>query len=162
MNDLHQEAQYHRLAKVLIAFFVLAALSLMVVYVVDPSIYTKTLLLRSTQADRYPLPATLFLIGILAFIVIVIFGVLRHWRWLFWLILVAFGFSILNIPVTILQLMGVIHSDLPLWYSLYRMCIAVAQVVIAIWMVRIYYHHGVWAMGKLHTKGGISEPHSSQ
>ena len=161
MNDLHQEALYHRLASVLIAFFVLAALSLMAVYVVDPSIYTKTLLLGPTQVGSYPLPATLLLVGILAFIAIVILGVVRHWRWLFWLILVAFGFSILNIPTTILQLTGVIHSDLPVWYSLYRMCIAVAQVVIAIWMVRIYYHYGVWAMGKLHAKGGMSEPHSS-
>jgi cell division protein FtsW (lipid II flippase) len=84
---------FHRLEKVLIAFFVLAALSLMVVYAIDPSIYTKTLLLEPTQADRYPLPATLFLVGILAFIAIVILGVVRHWRWLFWLILVAFGFS---------------------------------------------------------------------
>jgi hypothetical protein len=78
----------------------------------------------------------------------VILGVVRRWRWLFWLILVAFAFSVLNVPVTILQQFDVIHSDFPLWYSLYRMCIAIAQTIIAIWMLRIYYHHGVWAMGR--------------
>lgn len=148
MNNLHQKGILPSLEKVLIAFFVLAALSLVVVYVADPSIYTKTLLLEPTPTDRYPLPATLFLIGILVFISIVMLGVVRHWRWLFWLILVAFGFSILEIPATLFQLTGVVPGRFPLWYSLYRMGVAVIEVGIAVWMLRIYYHHGVWAMGR--------------
>ena len=148
MNDLHQKLTVQRLSAVIIAFFVLAALSALVVYVADPTIYTKVLMLESTTVDRYPLPATLFLIALLIFITVLIVGVLRHWRWLFWLLLVANSFSILEVPATILQLNGVIPNPYPVWYSLYRMSIAVIQVGIAIWMIRIYYQYGVWGMGK--------------
>ena len=148
MNDLHQKLTVQRLSAVIIAFFVLAALSALVVYVVDPTIYTKVLMLESTTADRYPLPGTLFLMALLIFITVLIVGVLRHWRWLFWLLLLANSFSILEVPATILQLNGVIPNPYPAWYSLYRMGIAVIQVGIAIWMIRIYYQYGVWGMGR--------------
>ena len=148
MNDLHQKLTVQRLSAVIIAFFVLAVLSALVVYIADPTIYTKVLMLESTTVDRYPLPATLFLIALLIFITVLIVGVLRHWRWLFWLLLVANSFSILEVPATILQLNGVIPNPYPVWYSLYRMSIAVIQVGIAIWMIRIYYRYGVWGMGR--------------
>ncbi len=141
MNDLHQKLTVQRLSAVIIAFFVLAAVSVLAVYLADPTIYTKVLMLESTTADRYPLPGTLF-------ITVLIVGVLRHWRWLFWLLLVANSFSILEVPATILQLNGVIPNPYPVWYSLYRMSIAVIQVGIAIWMIRIYYQYGVWGMGR--------------
>ncbi len=78
------------LERVVIAFFILAALSLLVVYVADPAIYAHSLALASSPADRYPVPVTLFLVGILAMIALLILGVVRHWRWVFWLTLVAF------------------------------------------------------------------------
>src|SRR5437867_5965639 len=148
MNDLHQKLAVQRLSAVIIAFFVLAALSALAVYIADPIIYTKVLMLESTTADRYPLAATLFLIALLILITVLIVGVLRHWRWLFWLLLLANSFSILEVPATILQLNGVIPNPFPTWYSLYRMSIAVIQVGIAIWMIRILYKYGVWGMGK--------------
>jgi hypothetical protein len=148
INDVHQRVLLRILESVLIAFFLLAALSLLVVYFVVPSIYAQTLLLEPSPTDRYPLPVTLFLVTILVFIAILIFGVLQHWRWLFWLLLIAFGFSILEIPATLLQLTGVIPDPYPLWYSLYRSGIALVEFVIAVWMVRLYRHYGVWTMGK--------------
>jgi hypothetical protein len=148
MNDLHQKATVQRLETVLIAFFVLAALSILAVYFTNPSIYTKTLMLEPSTTDRYPLPSTLFLIAILVFIAVLIFGVMHHWRWLFWLLHIANSFSILEVPATILQFTGVIPDPYPVWYSLYRMCVALIQVAIAVWMVRIYYHYGVWAIGR--------------
>jgi hypothetical protein len=138
----------HRLERVLIAFFIIATLFLLAVYFAAPSIYTNTLLLTSSPADRYPLPATLFLVAILAFITVLLVGVIHHWRWLFWLLLIAFGCMVLEIPATILQLTGVIPNLFPTWYSLCRMGVAMIAVAIAIWMIRIYRHHGVWAMGK--------------
>ncbi|HEY7355852.1 MAG TPA: hypothetical protein VH590_05270, partial [Ktedonobacterales bacterium] len=91
---------------------------------------------------------TLFLVGILALIAVLIIGIRRHWRWLFWLILLAFGAAVLDIPVTLLQLLGVSPLLFPVWYSWYRVGIACVQVVIAIWMARIAYHHGAWALGR--------------
>jgi hypothetical protein len=127
---------------------VLAALFAVVVYVAAPSIYTQALLLEPSPADRYPLVATLFLAALMVFISFLIVGVVRHWRWLFWLLLVAFGFSILQIPATILQLLGIVPDPYPAWYSLCRMGVALIEVGIAVWMIQIYRHHGVWAMGK--------------
>lgn len=148
MDDLHQKLTVQRLSAALIAFFVLAGLSVLVVYFADPTIYTKVLMLESTPSERYPLPATLFLVALLVFITVGIIGVMRHWRWLFWLLLVANSFSILEVPATLLQFIGVLPDPYPVWYSLYRMGISLIQVGIGIWMIRIFYHYGVWGMGR--------------
>ena len=87
-------------------------------------------------------------------------GVVRHWRWLFWFLLVAFGFSILVIPTTILQLMGRIPDSFPAWASLSRMDVALVEVGLVVWMVQIYRHHGGWATGRKasgHTES-VQEP----
>src|SRR5215469_2355823 len=127
-----------RLEMAVIAFFIFAALSLLVVYVADPAIYAHSLALASSPADRYPVPVTLFLVGILAIIALLILGVMHHWRWVFWLMLVAFASSALQIPVTLLQVAGVLPSADPLWYSLFRLSVAIVEVGIAVWMIRIY------------------------
>ena len=148
MNNYRQKRTTFRLGTVLIAFFVLAACSITIVYFVDPSIYAKVLKLEPATTDTYPYASTFFLVVILIFIAILIFGIIKHWRWLFWLLLIANSFSILEVPATILQLTGVIPEVYPTWYSLYRMGIAVMQVGIAIWMIHIYLQYGVWGMGK--------------
>ena len=148
MNDLYHLARARRLESVIIAFFVASVLFALGVYIVDPSIYTKTLLLVPSPTDRYPYPATLFLVCLVVFIAILSVGVVRRWRWLFWLLLVAFGSSVLQIPATILQLTGFLPDPNPVWYSLFRMGIAIIEMGIAVWMVQIYRHSGVWAMGK--------------
>jgi hypothetical protein len=148
MNDFHQKQTAQRLSVVIIAFFVLAALSVLIVYLVEPTIFSKVLNFETDTTDRYPLPSTLFLVALLIFITVLIIGVIKHWRWLFWLLLLANSFSILEVPATILQLKGVIPDPYPAWYSLYRMSVALIQVGIAIWMIRIYFQYGVWGMGK--------------
>jgi MFS family permease len=137
-----------RLQRAVIAFFILAALSLLVVYVADPAIYAHSLALTSSPADRYPVPVTLFLVGILAGIALLILGVMHHWRWVFWLMLVAFSGSALQIPVTLLQIADVLPSSDPLWYGLFRMGGVVVELALAVWMIHIYRHDGVWARGK--------------
>jgi hypothetical protein len=148
MNDLHQKQTAQRLSAVIIAFFVLAALSVLVVYFLDPTIFSKVLNFEPNSTDKYPLPSTLFLVALLIFITVLIFGVTKHWRWLFWILLIANSFSILEVPATILQLTGVIPDPYPTWYSLYRMSVAIIQVGIAVWMVCIYFQYGVWGMGR--------------
>jgi hypothetical protein len=148
MDDLRQQAIRRRLEQVLIAFFAACAFFVVGVYVAAPSIYTQALMLSPTPMVRYPLSATVFLVALLVFLTVVIVGVVCHWRWLFWLLLVAFGFSILQIPATILQLMGVVPVPFPAWYSLGRVGVALLEVGLAVWMLQIYRHHGVWAMGK--------------
>ncbi len=142
--DTIQRALQRRLEGVLLIFFVLTVLSAVVIYAVDPALYSQ-LLAVEPAASSHPLFVTLFLVGILALLIV---GVLRHWRWLFWLILVAFGSGLLDIPVTLLQLTGALPALFPVWYNLLRMGIACIQIVIAVWMGRIAYQHGAWAMGR--------------
>jgi hypothetical protein len=135
-----------------------------VVYVAAPSIYTNTLLLTPSPTEHYPAAATLLLVGVGVFLAIVMIGVLRRWRWVFWLVLVAFAGMILNIPATILQLTGILPSLFPLWYSLCRMGASLIAVVIAVWMFQLYRRHGVWAMGRKAPSGAHAPdeaaPHS--
>ena len=137
-----------RLERAVIAFFILAAFSSLGVYLADPARYAHSLALTSSPADRYPVAVTLFLVGMLAVIALLILGVVRHWRWVFWLMLVAFVGSALQIPATLLQMTGVLPTADPLWYGLFRMGVAVVELALAVWMIHIYRHEGVWALGR--------------
>jgi len=148
MNTSSYKTNAHYLEISIIAFFVLVACCMFLVYAIDPSIYAQSLSLTTSPEDRYPLPVTLFLVGLLVFIALLIFGVRRHWRWLFWLLLVAFGSSFLHLPATLLQFAGVLPESGPLWYSLLQMSVAVVEVGLAVWMVRIYRNAGAWGMGR--------------
>lgn len=147
MNTIMYAPTARRLEVAIITFFALTLLSLFVVYAIDPSIYLQTLKLTSSPRDPYPWPATLFLLCLVIFIGSMIIGVLRHWRWLFWLLLGAFSASILQFPAELLQISGVLPMSAPLWYSLFRLVVAAFEVGLAFWMIRIYRHRGVWAMG---------------
>jgi hypothetical protein len=142
-----------RLEIAVIAFFILAATSLLVVYAASPAIYAQSLSLTSSPADRYPVPVTLFLVGILAMIALLILGVIHHWHWLFWLLLVAFSGSALQIPITLLQMTGVLPTPDPLWYNLFRMGAGVVELALAVWMIHIYRHEGVWGRGQKRHEG---------
>ncbi len=137
-----------RLQRTLLPFFLLAVLFLVVVYVAAPSIYTNTLSLMPSPTGRYPAATTLLLAGVGVFLSIVMIGVLRRWRWVFWLVLVATGSMILDVPVTLLQMTGILPALFPLWYSLCRMGASLIAVGIFVWMLQIYRRHGVWAMGR--------------
>ncbi len=147
MENLEKRTLQRQLEWVLRLFFVLVALSLVVVFLVAPGVYSQ-ILAQKSGAMFSPLAATLFLVGVLALIAVLLVGLRRQWRWVFWGILLAFSAAVLDIPVTLLQLVGVVPNLFPVWYSLYRMGIACVQVVIAVWMWRIYARHGTWALGK--------------
>jgi hypothetical protein len=148
MKTPFHKTSTRRLEIAVIAFFILAAISLLVVYVTSPSIYAQSLSLTSSPANRYPVPVTLFLVGILAVIALLILGVVRHWRWVFWLMLIAFSASVLQLPVELLQIFGVLPLTSPLWYSLFRLAVAVLELGLAVWMIQVYRHEGIWAMGR--------------
>jgi hypothetical protein len=135
-----------RLERGIIAFFIFAAFLLLLVYFADPAIYAQSLSLTSSPSDRYPVAVTLFLIAILAFLTLLTLGVVRHWRWLFWLMLVAFAGSVVQIPVLLLTITGVLPSSDPLWYTLLRVTAGVYELALAVWMIRVYQREGVWGL----------------
>lgn len=85
-----------------------------------------------------------FLVVLTGLIGLLAFGVLRRWRWIFWLVLVAFLAGILRVPVAILQLTGVLAADVPTWYVAFQGVIGLAQVAIGLAMLAGYRRSGVW------------------
>jgi hypothetical protein len=85
-----------------------------------------------------------FLIALAAFLALLAVGVLRRWRWTFWLILVAFLAGVLRVPVAILQLAGVLPANVPSWYVVFQGLIGLAQLTIGLVMLAGYRRSGVW------------------
>jgi hypothetical protein len=132
----------------IIAFFSLAAITFIVIYLVAPDIYVQTLLLNASSSDARPLLVNVFFVAIILFVATLGYGVSRGWRWLFWLLLLAFLASVLEIPAGILQLVGVIPIQQPTWYILLRMAISVVELALGIWMLCVWRVCGVWAEGR--------------
>ncbi len=85
-----------------------------------------------------------FLAVLTGFIGLLAVGVLRRWRWVFWLILVAFLAGVLRVPLAILQLTGVLAADAPTWYVTFQGIIGLVQVAIGLAMLVGYRRAGVW------------------
>ena len=85
-----------------------------------------------------------FLTLLSTFIVVLSIGVVRRWRWTFWLILVAFLFGVLRVPVAILQLTSVLTTSEPSWYVLFQGLIGLVQFAIGLGMLIGYRRSGVW------------------
>jgi hypothetical protein len=77
----------------------------------------------------------LFVVAISAFILFIGVGVVRRWRWIFWLLLVAFLFGILRVPASILQLAGWIPAAGATWYEIFQALIGILQFGIGLVML---------------------------
>lgn len=71
-------------------------------------------------------------------------GVIRGWRWLFWLLAVAFLAGILRLPVAVLELAGKIPQRGPDWYVVFTALVGLSQFGIALAMLAGYRKAGVW------------------
>ncbi len=154
-----QHAPVKLLEKALIVFVGVLLLSLLIIFAVEPSIYTTTLWPGWVPTERYPWQAVLFLLALLVFLSILMYGVIHHWRWLFWPILIAFAGSIIQTPIEGFQLMGIIANPYPVWYSLLRGGVGFIELGFAFWMIQTYRHQGIWAMGR---KKAVQVSHLAQ
>jgi hypothetical protein len=90
-------------------------------------------------------PAILgFVVALFAFLAVLGVGVVRRWRWAFWLILVAFAAGVLRVPVAVLELSGRMAPEGPDWYVVVQGIIGVIQVAIAVAMFVGYRRSGPW------------------
>ena len=130
----------NRTQTLVLGFFVVALASLVVILVAAPEVYDQALRLREGSAAM----EVAFLAALTAFIGLVTVGVLRRWRWIFWLVLVAFLAGVLRVPVAVLQLTGVLAADVPAWYVIFQGVIGLVQVAIGLAMLAGYRRSGVW------------------
>ena len=71
-------------------------------------------------------------------------GVIRSWRWTFWLILIVFLVDIVRVPAAVLQLAGIAPRQGPAWDVVLQAVVGLIQFVIALAMLAGYRKAGVW------------------
>ena len=71
-------------------------------------------------------------------------GVIRNWRWTFWLILVTFMVVILRAPMSVLQLTGAVPAQGPAWFVALQVVVGLVQFVIGLAMFAGYRESGIW------------------
>jgi hypothetical protein len=130
----------NRTQALVLGFFVLAVASLLVILVAAPEVYDQALRLPSGSRAA----EAAFLAALSGFIALLAVGVVRRWRWTFWLVLVAFLAGVLRVPVAILQLTGTLAAPGPTWYVAFQGVLGVVQFAIGLAMVAGYRRAGVW------------------
>ncbi len=125
----------------MLGFLVVVWIALVAILVVSPDVYAQTL--RLAPGDLTTIEVV-FLVALSALIATLVVGVLRRWRWTFWLILVAFLFGVLRVPAPALQLVGLMPATGPTWYEALQGAIGVVQFLIALAMFVGYRKAGVW------------------
>ena len=125
----------NRTQALVLGFFLMVLASMVVILAAAPEVYEQALRLPPS----WPRWAALAFLAVLTvFIALLSIGVLRQWRWMFWLILIAFLAGVLRVPVAILQLTGAVPADAPNWYVAFQGLLGLAQLAIGLAMLAGY------------------------
>jgi hypothetical protein len=134
-------AVVNRTQALVLGFFLLLWASLVAILAAAPAVYDQAL--RLPPGEHRPAELA-FLAALSAFIALLAIGVLRRWRWTFWLIMVAFLFGVLRVPASLLELTGMLPAAGPTWYVLVQALIGLLQFAIGLVMLVGYRRAGVW------------------
>lgn len=131
----------NRTQRLVLGFFALVWISFVAILVLAPDVYGETL--RRVPGDPHVIE-TITLVALSALIALLVVGVVRRWRWAFWLILITFAFGVLRVPASLLQLAGAMAATGPAWYEAYQGLIGIAQLAIVLAMFSGYRRAGTW------------------
>ena len=131
----------NRTQALVLGFSLAAWVSLIVILVAAPDVFAGALKLPAGAPGATKLT---FLVAISALIGLLGVGVIRRWRWMFWLILVAFLAGFLRVPASLLELVGVLPESGPTWYVLVQAAVGLAQFAIGLAMLSGFRKAGVW------------------
>ncbi len=135
-------ATINRTQGLVLGFTACAWVSLVLILAIAPEVYDQSL--RLAPGDNRVADGV-FLALLTSFLVVLGVGVLRRWRWTFWLILVAFLAGVLRVPASALELVGVLPASGPPWYVLLQAALGVVQFAIGLAMLAGYRRGGAWA-----------------
>ena len=124
-----------------LGFLTATVLALLAIFAYAPSVYTGVL---HAALGQTPAGEIAFLTALLVFVGFVGFGVVRRWRWMFWLIVIAFLAGFLRVPASALELMRVVPTQGPGWYIAFQGLVGVILVGIAVALLIGYRKAGVW------------------
>jgi hypothetical protein len=124
-----------------LAFFAAVWIALLFILAFAPDVYVE--ILKASPALQIPAEIGL-LVLVTVLIVVLVVGVVRRWRWVFWLIVVAFLAGLLRVPASIVELAGMLSTAEPTWYVLLQGVIGLFQFTIAVALLVGYRKSGVW------------------
>jgi hypothetical protein len=140
-GSVRRSRTINRTQGLVLGFFVVAWIALVVMLAASADV-------RDVTVRRMPgagAPAIVALVlALLAFLTVLAIGVLQRWRWVFWLILVAFAAGLVRVPVAVLQLSGRMVPEGPDWYVIVQGVVGVIQVAVAVAMFAGYRRSGPW------------------
>jgi len=136
----------NRTQALVLGFCLVAWLGLIAIVVAAPDVFAGALQVPPGGSLG---PELAFLLAITAVIGLLGVGVARRWRWLFWLILVAFLAGVLRVPASILELAGKLPATGPAWYVLLQAAIGLVQFAIGLAMLSGFRRSGVWGPFRL-------------
>jgi hypothetical protein len=131
----------NRMQGLILGFFALAWLGLVLLLLGMPEILDNTLHLTTEARHR---GEVVFVLLITAFLLVLAIGVVRRWRWTFWLITIAFLAGAFRIPVAVLQLSNVLPADGPPLYEVLQAAIGLVQFALGLTMLGGYRTGGPW------------------
>jgi len=124
-----------------LGFFVGVWIALVAILTFAPGIYVQALNPPPGMTTAVEIG---FLVALTTLIAFLALGVLRRWRWAFWLVVVAFLAGLLRAPASILELTAVLPSGGPTWYVLFQGVLGLVQFGIGLALLRGYRKAGVW------------------
>jgi hypothetical protein len=137
----HAGTILNRTQLLVLGFFVVVWIALVAILAFSPDVYAQALRLGPGDIRMIEVG---FLVVLSALIAVLVIGVLRRWRWVFWLILVAFLFGVLRVPASAVQLIGLMPATGPTWYEALQGAIGVVQFLVGLAMFSGYKKAGVW------------------
>ena len=132
----------NRTQVMVLAFLAAAWVGAGAIVVLAPSVYDQAIGLRGPKTQLFE---AAFLAALSLFLAVLAVGVVRRWRWIFWVMLVASLAGVLRPLASALELAGILPLQGPAWYVVLQGVIGVIQVAIGIAMIAGYRRGGPWA-----------------
>lgn len=85
----------------------------------------------------------------LVFWAVILYGVIRLWRWVYWYLAVSYLLSLVAIPQDILYTMGYGTLRVPAWWVAIAIPFGLAEAALGAWMIVLYRRYGTWARRRL-------------
>jgi hypothetical protein len=130
-----------RTQALVLGFFAVSWVTLATALVLSPSVQEAEL--RRTPGSGTPAVITLLAV-LLGLLTVLGIGVVRRWRWLFWLLMLAFAFGLVRVPVAVLELSGRLSPEGPDWYVVLQGVSGVVQAALALVMFADHRRPGAW------------------
>jgi hypothetical protein len=134
----------NRTKALVLTLFAVYWVFVVVLLVAARDVYDSQLPQAAQLSDRQRPAEIGALLVLTALFAVLSIGVIRGWRWTFWLILVVFLAGILHVLISALQLAGIMPIQGPAWYVVFQAVVGLIQFVVALAMLSGFRKTGTW------------------